>query len=73
MEAGQWHNAWSQAGLILKETPDHPLARYVRARAHLQTGRRELALQDLAVAAAGSEPFVAKASTALAREIRRAP
>lgn len=73
MEADQWHNASSQAGLVLKEVPAHPLARYVRARAHLQTGRRELALQDLAVAAAGSEPFVAKASAALSREIRRSP
>ncbi|MBI5623678.1 MAG: tetratricopeptide repeat protein [Elusimicrobia bacterium] len=71
MEAGQWHNAWSQAGLVLQRRPDHPLARYVRARAYLQTGRPQLALKDLAVAAAGPEPFVAKASAALAREIEK--
>jgi tetratricopeptide (TPR) repeat protein len=73
MEAGQWHNAWAQAGLVLKEVPDHPLARYVRARAHLQSGRREAALKDLAVAAAGTAPFVAKASSALTEEILTSP
>ncbi|MBI4679568.1 MAG: tetratricopeptide repeat protein [Elusimicrobia bacterium] len=73
MEAGQWHNAWSQAGLVLKAHPDDPLARYVRARAHLQTGRRDLSMKDLEVSAAGRAPFVAKASAALLDELKKEP
>ncbi|MBI5209246.1 MAG: tetratricopeptide repeat protein [Elusimicrobia bacterium] len=69
MEARQWHGAVARAQQVLRAAPDNPLARYVMARAHLQAGRRAQAVKELRVAAAGSEPFVAKVAAGVLKSL----
>lgn len=72
IEAGRHAPALAAVESVLKETPDDPLARWIRARLHLKADRANLALRDLEAAAAASRraPFVAEAASALLAQLK---
>ncbi len=73
LEAGRPAQAAESAARVLEILPDDSLARFIRARARLASGRVDLALDDLEVAAAGTEPFVARAAAELLKLLEAAP
>lgn len=70
LEAKRYKEAKTITSAVITDWPSQPLARWIRARANLQLGKKRAAVKDLEVAAASRESaFVAEVSTALLKEI----
>ncbi len=73
LELGRWPEALAGAQAALAQDPREPLALWIRARVALKRGDEKAARADLALAAQCERrsPFVAHASAALLKELRK--
>lgn len=71
LEASRYDDARRSVEALLKADGQLPLARYIRARLELKAGRKEAAIKDLEVAAAGKDtPFLSKTCAKLLEKLR---
>lgn len=73
LEDSQFQKSAQVIDRILQESPNNPLARWIRASIELRVGNREVARKDLTVAAQAQveQPFVAQASAAMLAELQK--
>lgn len=71
LETGDLEGGLSRIQTVLRDSPKHPLALWIRARIFLKRGRNAQAIQDLLAAASCREqaPFVAAVSGAALKEL----
>ena len=72
LEAGRNREASAACEEILKDSPDEPLARWVRGMLRLKAGRQESAAKEFALAAFATReaPFTARISAALLERLK---